>query len=177
MEWSIHTPYWKIGETMRGIIEGLAQGNGAQAECPPGAEHSVTVINVENVTPLKLIVSLVKANASKIKEIEENDKAGRPIPSFLVQHAFNRLGPGGTTAMGYDWESGPSGDSLYDLTVFSVGSMEMAKLLRENDPFTQNGLFYDPEYFEWFILYPFRKVSPTRKETVLQLLKDAGVEI
>lgn len=176
MEWSVHTPYWKIGETMRGIIEGLAQGNGAQPSCPPGAEHTVSVINVENVTPLKLIVSLVKANATRIKEIEENDKAGRPIPSFLVQHAFNRLGPGGTTAMGYDWESGPSSDALYDLTVFSVGSMEMAKLLRENDPFTQNGLFYDPEYFEWFIHYPFKKVSPTRKERVGQLLNQAGAE-
>ncbi|MGD9159343.1 MAG: hypothetical protein PVG39_13100 [Desulfobacteraceae bacterium] len=80
---------------MRGIIEGLAQGS--------GAEYTVSVINVENVTPLKLIVSLVKANASRIKEIEENDKADRPILSFLVHHAFNRLGPGGTTAMGYDW--------------------------------------------------------------------------
>ena len=170
MEWSVHTPYWKIGETMRGIIEGLAQGNGAQLSCPPGAERSVSVINVENVTPLRLIVSLVKANASRIKEIEENDKAGRPIPSFLVQHAFNRLGPGGTTAMGYDWESGPSGDSLYDLTVFSVGSMEMARLLRENDPFTQNGLFYDPEYFEWFIHTPFRKVSPGRRQILKKLL-------
>ena len=65
MEWSVHTPYWKIGETMRGIIEGLAQGNGAQPSCPPGAEHSVSVINVENVTPLKLIVSLIFVNASK----------------------------------------------------------------------------------------------------------------
>ena len=78
--------------------------------------------------------------------------------------------------MGYDWESGPSSDALYDLTVFSVGSMEMAKLLRENDPFTQNGLFYDPEYFEWVIHYPFKKVSPTRKERVRQLLNQAGVE-
>ena len=171
MEWSVHTPYWKIGETMRGIIEGLARGNGAQPSCPPGAEHTISVINVENVTPLKLIVSLAKANASRIKEIEENDKAGRPIPSFLVQHAFNRLGPGGTTAMGYDWESGPSGDSLYDLTVFSVGSMEMARLLRENDPFTQNGLFYDPEYFEWFIHMPFRKASPGHKDVLKRLLE------
>jgi hypothetical protein len=105
-----------------------------------------------------------------LKEIEENDKAGRPIPSFLVQHAFNRLGPGGTTAMGYDWESGPSGDSLYDLTVFSVGSMEMARLLRENDPFTQNGLFYDPEYFEWSIHIPFRKASPGRRQVLKKLL-------
>ncbi|MFC1838755.1 hypothetical protein ACFL1N_04180 [Thermodesulfobacteriota bacterium] len=177
MEWSVHTPYWKIGETMRCIIEGLAQGNGAQPSCPPGAEHKISVIEVENVTPLKLIVSLVKANASRIKEIEENDKAGRPIPSFLVQHAFNRLGPGGTTAMGYDWESGPSGDSLYDLTVFSVGSMEMARLLRENDPFTQNGLFYDPEYFEWFIHMPFRKVSPDRRQVLKKLLENAGVSL
>jgi hypothetical protein len=177
MEWSVHTPYWKIGYPMRSIIEGLAKGNGAHFSCPPGAEHTVSVINVENVTPLKLIASLAKANASRIKEIEENDKAGRPIPSFLVQHAFNRLGPGGTTAMGYDWESGPSSDALYDLTVFSVGSMEMAKLLRENDPFTQNGLFYEPDYFEWYIHHPFKKVSPTRKERVGQLLNQSGAAI
>jgi uncharacterized protein YciI len=175
MEWSVHTPYWKIGETMRAIIEGLARGNGALPSCPPGAEPTVSMINVENVTPRKLIVSLAKADASRIKEIEENDKAGRPIPSFLVQHAFNRLGPGGTTAMGYDWEAGPSADALYDLTVFSVGSLEMARLLRENDPFTQHGLFYDPDYFEWFIHTPFRKASPTRRDALKQLLDDAGV--
>jgi uncharacterized protein YciI len=177
MEWSVHTPYWKIGETMRATIEGLARGNGALPSCPPRAEPTVSMINVENVTPRKLIVSLAKANASRIKEIEENDKAGRPIPSFLVQHAFNRLGPGGTTAMGYDWEAGPSVDALYDLTVFSVGSLEMARLLRENDPFTQQGLFYDPDYFEWFIHTPFRKASPTRRDALKQLLDDAGVHM
>ena len=158
---------------MRSIIEGLAQGNGAQSSCPPGAATSVSVIRVRNVTPLKLIVSLAKANAGEIKKIEEADKAGQPIPSFLVQHAFNRLGPGGTTAMGYDWESGPSADSFYDLTVFSVGSIEMARLLRENDPFTQNGLFYEPDYFEWFIHFPLKKASPARKEILRQLLKQA----
>jgi hypothetical protein len=99
---------------------------------------------------------------------------GKPIPSFLVQHAFNRLGPGGTTAMGYDWESGPSADSLYDLTIFSVGSIEMARQLRENDPFTQNGLFYEPDYFEWFIHTPFRKASPGRREVLRQLLEQAS---
>jgi uncharacterized protein YciI len=177
MEWSVHTPYWKMGDPMRSIIEGLAQGNGAQSFCPPGAETHVSVIQVRNVTPLKLIVSLAKANAGEIKKIEEADKAGELIPSFLVQHAFNRLGPGGTTAMGYDWESGPSSDAFYDLTVFSVGSIEMARLLRENDPFTLNGLFYEPDYFEWYIHFPLRKVSPTRKEIVQQLLKKIGVEI
>ena len=177
MEWSVHTPYWKIGDPMRSMIEGLAQGNGAQSSCPPGAETQVSVIRVRNVTPLKLIVSLAKANAGEIKKIEEADKAGQPIPSFLVQHAFNRLGPGGTTSMGYDWESGPSSDALYDLTVFSVGSIEMARLLRENDPFTLNGLFYEPEYFEWYIHFPFRKVSPTRKKIVQRLLKEVGIEV
>lgn len=177
MEWSVHTPYWKIGPSMRGMIEGLAMGNGAIAACPPGAEASVSVINVENVTPRKLIVSLCKADAARIRQIEENDKAGKPIPSFLVQHAFNRLGPGGTTAMGYDWESGPSADSLYDLTVFSVGSIEMARLLRENDPFTQHGLFYDPDYFEWHIHTPFRKASPVRRKILRQLLAQSGTDV
>jgi uncharacterized protein YciI len=177
MEWSVHTPYWKIGDPMRSIIEGLAQGNGAQSSCPPGAESHVSVIQVRNVTPIKLIVSLAKADAGEIKKIEEADKAGQPIPSFLVQHAFNRLGPGGTTAMGYDWESGPSSDALYDLTIFSVGSIEMARLLRENDPFTLNGLFYEPDYFEWYIHFPFKKASPTRKKIVQRLLKEVGLEV
>jgi uncharacterized protein YciI len=173
MEWSVHTPYWKIGEPMRGIIEGLARGSGARPSCPPGAETTVSVINVENVTPRRLIVSLARADAQRIKEIEKNDKEGRPIPSFLVQHAYNRLGPGGTTAMGYDWESGPSADSLYDLTIFSVGSIEMARQLRENDPFTQHGLFYDPDYFEWFIHAPLRKASPGRRDVLEQLLQQS----
>ena len=177
MEWSVHTPYWKIGQPMRGIIEGLAMGNGAIPACPPGAEQKVSVINVENVTPRKLIASLCKADAARIRKIEENDKAGNPIPSFLVQHAFNRLGPGGTTAMGYDWEAGPSADALYDLTVFSVGSIEMARLLRENDPFTQHGFFYDPDYFEWCIHTPFRKASPGRRKILQELLKQSGAEI
>ena len=174
MEWSVHTPYWKIGEPMRGIIEGLAKENGALPSCPPGAEPAVSVINVQNVTPRRLIVSLARADAPRIKEIEKNDKEGRPIPSFLVQHAYNRLGPGGTTAMGYDWESGPSADSLYDLTVFSVGSIDMARQLRENDPFTQHGLFYEPDYFEWFIHAPFRKASPGRRDVLERLLRQSG---
>ncbi len=177
MEWSVHTPYWKIGPPMRGIIEGLARGNGAIPACPPGAEPTISEIRVENVTPRKLIVSLCKADAGRIRQIEENDKAGKPIPSFLVQHAFNRLGPGGTTAMGYDWESGPSADSMYDLTVFSVGSIDMARLLRENDPFTQHGLFYEPDYFEWHIHTPLRKASPVHRERLEQLLKQAGVDV
>jgi uncharacterized protein YciI len=171
MEWSVHTPYWKTGQPMRGMIEGLMRGIGALPSYPPGVNPTISVINVEIVTPPKLVVSLARADAPRIKQIEENDKAGKPIPSFLPQHAFNRLGPGGTTAMGYDWESGPSADSLYDLTIFSVGSIETARQLRENDPFTQNGLFYQPDYFEWFLHTPLRKASPGRREALQRLLE------
>jgi hypothetical protein len=90
-----------------------------------------------------------------------------------VKHAFNRLGPGGTTMMGYDWECGPSGDSLYDLTIFSVRSIDMAGSLRENDPFTLQGLFYEPDHFEWFIRVPLRKASPGRRTALKKLLEGA----
>ncbi|MBN2318397.1 MAG: hypothetical protein JXR49_04935 [Acidobacteria bacterium] len=53
----------------------------------------------------------------------------------------------------------------------------MARLLRENDPFTQHGLFYEPDYFEWHIQTPFRKASPVRREILRQLLEQAGAEI
>ena len=173
MEWSVHTPYWKTGQPMRGEIEGLMRGIGVLPSYPAGVSPSIKVIHVEIVTPPKLIVSLAKADARRLKQIENNDRAGRPIPAFLVQHAFNRLGPGGTTAMGYDWESGPSADSLYDLTVFSVSSIEMARQLRENDPFTKHGLFYEPVYFEWFIHMPFRKASPVRREALQRFLEQS----
>ncbi len=177
MEWSVHTPYWKTDQPMRGIIEGLMRGIGVLPSYAPGVDPAISEIRVEVVTPPKLVVSLAKADATRIKQIENDDKARKPVPSFLVQHAFNRLGPGGTTAMGYDWECGPSADSLYDLTIFSVGSIEMARQLRENDPFTQNGLFYEPEYFEWFIHTPLRKASPGRKAIVQQLLQQAGITL
>jgi uncharacterized protein YciI len=171
LEWSVHTPYWKLGQTARDESEGLMLGTGVLPSYPPGVDPAISEIKVEIVTPPRLVVSLAKVDVSRIKQIEHNHKAGRPIPSFLVQHAFNRLGPGGSAMMGYEWESGPSIDSLYDLTIFSVGSSEMARLLRENDPFTQHGLFYQPDYFEWFIHSPFRKASPGRREALQQLLE------
>ena len=79
--------------------------------------------------------------------------------------------------MGYDWEAGPSADQYYDLTIMSVGSMQMAIQLKENDPVSQQGLFYDHHYFEWSIFMPFSKVSPTYRETLKKLLIKAGVEL
>jgi len=176
MEWSVHTPYWKIGQPMRDMIEGLMRGIGALPSYPPGESPAIAIRNVEVVTPPRLVVSLARAAAARIKQIEQDEKAGKPVPSFLPQHAFNRLGPGGSTTMGYEWESGPSADACYDLAIYSVGSIEMARLLRENDPFTQNGLFYDPDYFEWFIHTPFRKASPGRRMVLQQLLEQAGTD-
>ncbi len=177
MEWSVHTPIWKISSAMQEEMQGLMRGAGILPTYPPEVSPPVKEIEVEIITPPKLIVSFARANPERIKKIENDQKSGKPAPSFLFQHAFNRLGPGGTTAMGYDWEVGPSSDALYDLTIMSVGSMEMAQLLRENDPFTQHGLFYDPGYFEWQIHMPLRKASPTRTETLKKFLARAGVEL
>lgn len=175
--WAVHTPTWKVALPIQEEIQNLMRGAGILPTYPPGIEPSVKEIKVEITTPPKLVVSFANANAEGLKKIENDQKSGKPAPAFLFQHAFNRLGPGGTTTMGYDWEAGPSSDSLYDLTIFSVGSMQMAQLLRENDPFTQNGLFYDPAYFEWYIHLPLRRASPTRVETLKQLLKQAGVQL
>ena len=79
--------------------------------------------------------------------------------------------------MGYDWEAGPSADQYYDLTIMSVGSMEMAVQLRENDPVSQQGLFYDHQYFEWSIFMPFTKVSPACKDNLQKHLLKAGVKL
>ncbi len=175
MGWSVHAPSWKTSPAMYERMQGLMRGVGILPNYPPEVTPPVKELKVEVTTPLKLIVTFCKANAEKIKKIEHDQQSGNPASVFLNQHAFMRLGPGGTTTVGYDWESGPSSDSLYDITILSVASMEMAQLLRENDPFTQNGLFYDLSYFEWYIHFPLRKVSPSQKETLKQLLKRAGV--
>lgn len=174
MEWSVRTPYWKCGPHMRGIIEEIMREDGILPSYPPGVNPPVSLQKVEVVTPLRLVVSLVRADAARLKQIHTNKKTGKPVPSFLPQHAFNRLGPGGSTRMGYEWEAGPSADSCYDLSIYSVGSIAMAKLLRENDPYTQNGVFYEPDYFEWFIHAPLRKASPGRRKALQQLLEQAG---
>ena len=77
--------------------------------------------------------------------------------------------------MGYDWESGPAVDYRNELSIFSVTSMQMAQLIRENDPFAQHGFFYDRRYFEWCIHMPLRKASPAHKEALERFLRGAGI--
>jgi len=176
--WSVHTPYWKIAEPTRGMIEGLMRGMGILPSYPPGVEPTVREIRVNVVTPPRLFASLARTDTERITRSEADDKAGKPVPSFLFQHAWNRLGPGGSTQSGYEWEAGPLGEAEYDLTIYSVASMEMAKMLRENDPFAQNGLFHDlDEYFEWTIHYPFRKATPGVRATLAEQMKQAGLPV
>jgi uncharacterized protein YciI len=178
MPWSVHTPYWKIAEPTRGMIEGLMRGMGILPTYPAGIQPPVREVRVNVVTPPRLFVSLARTDTERITKFEEDDKAGRPVPSFLYQHAWNRLGPGGSTQSGYEWEAGPLGDAVYDLTVYSVASVEMAKTLRENDPFTQNGLFHDTDdWFQWTIHYPFRKASPGIKAALAEQMKKAGLPV
>ena len=176
--WSVHTPYWKIAEPIRGMIEGLMRGMGILPTYPEGIEPPVREIQVNVVTPPRLFVSLARTDTERITKFEEDDKAGRPVPSFLYQHAWNRLGPGGSTQSGYEWEAGPLGEAEYDLTIYSVASMAMARMLRENDPFTQNGLFHDAnDWFEWTIHYPFRKASPGTRAVLAEQIKKADLPV
>jgi len=175
-EWQVHVPTWKIDASHREMMEGLLRAVNLLPNYPPGVKPEVNEIKVETVTPPKLFVSISRAQAKAIKKIERDQQAGKPVPAFFINHAFNRLGPGGTVQMGYDWEAGPSADQFYDLTIMSVGSLQMAQQLRENDPFSKHGLFYDHRYFEWFIFMPFLKASPVHKETLRKLLTRAGVK-
>jgi uncharacterized protein YciI len=168
-EWAIHTPFWRTNLTHRGLIEQIMKENGLLPVYPPGVVPSVNRIKVEIVTPPRLFVSLAK---TKVEYVQP--KPGAPMPSFLLYHVLNRLAPGGTAQMGYDWEGGPSLDYFYDLSILSVNSMDTARLLRENDPFTRQGIFYDCKYFEWIITMPYRKASPAYKETLRRSLKEAG---
>ncbi len=93
----------------------------------------------------------------------------------MYGHLYNRLGPGGTSQMGYEWESGPSEDQVYDLTIYSVNSVEFARDLRENDGFSRHDLFYDHRFFVWRIFTPFAKVSPLYRGTLQRFLEGAGV--
>lgn len=176
-EWNVHVPPWRLPTEDRQSIENLMRYVNILPSYPDGNQPSSREIRVKVVTPPKLFVVLSKSRPEAIKEIELEQSAGKPVPAYFLHHVFNRLGTGGTVQMGYDWESGPSVDQRYDLTVMSVSSLQMAQLLRENDHFSQHGLFYDHQYFEWRILMPLSKVSPIHKKTMQQWLRRAGTNL
>ena len=187
-QWAIHSPIWEANLPHRELIETVNREFGIWPKYPPGVKPPVREIKVELTTPPKLFASLAKINPEYIEKINQavveyieksnqDVEASRPVPAFFTHHVFNRDGPSGTTQMGYDWESGPSVDWRYDLSTFSVNSIEMARLIRENDAFVQHGVFYDCTYFEWCIHMPFRKASPTHKEALKRFLRGAGVKL
>ncbi|OGO42642.1 MAG: hypothetical protein A2137_03525 [Chloroflexi bacterium RBG_16_58_8] len=176
-EWRVHVPPWKIRPADREMMEGLMRYVNILPDYPPGAGPPVKEIHVEAITPPRLFVSISRAKSADIKKLERDQQAGKPVPAFFINHAFYRLGAGGTVTLGYDWEAGPSADQTRDLTVMSAGSMEMARLLRENDPVSQHGLFYDHRYFEWRIMWPLKKASPLYQDTLKRLLKQAGLKL
>jgi hypothetical protein len=173
--WSVHVPPWKLAPPQREEIESLMRDVGVLPGYPPGVTPQVIERKVQVVTPPKLVVCFSRADVARIKQIEEDHKSGRDMPAFFIEHVYNRLGPGGTTPMGYDWESGPSDDQVYDLTVYSVDSVETARRLRENDRFSRHGLFFDHRFFEWCIFTPFAKASPLYKGALRRFLEGAGI--
>ncbi len=176
-EWAIHSPPWKTNLPHRELIENLMRDIGILPKYPPGVKSPIKEIKVEIITPPKLFASFAKTNPEYQDKITQAMETGSPIPAFFIQHCYNRIGPGGTGDMGYDWESGPSVDFRDELSILSVNSLQMAQLVRENDPFTKHGLFYDYRYFEWCIHMPLRKASPAHKETLKRFLRGAGVKL
>jgi hypothetical protein len=173
--WSVHVPPWKLASRQREEIERLMRDVGVLPAYPPGVTPQIIEKGVDVVTPAKLVVCLSRTDPARIKQIESDQKTGGDVPAYFIEHVNNRLGPGGTTPMGYDWESGPSEDQVYDLTIYAVDSIETARRLRENDRFSRYGLFYDHRFFEWCIFTPFAKASPLYKVALQRFLEGAGV--
>ena len=174
--WSIHLPPWKLAPPMREELDRLMRDVGILPTYPAGVTPRVIEKKVDVIPPANMVVCFSRADVARIKQIEADHKAGREVPAFLIEHFYNRMGPGGTSPMGYDWESGPSDDQVYDLTIYSVGSVEMARMLRDNDRFSRYGLFYDHHFFEWRIFTPFNKVASLYKGVLQRFLEGAGVK-
>lgn len=73
------------------------------------------------------------------------------------------------------WAGGPLGNYEACLQIFAVNSIGDAKNIVERDPFSIKGIFYDNQYYEWFIHMPLRKASPAHKEKLRQSLKQVGI--
>ena len=177
-QFAIHSPSWKMNLPDREWVEEDLRNFGILPSYPPGVKPQIREIKVELITPPRLFASFTEEKDPEYeRKLIRDTKAGKPVPAFLIQHVFYRLGPGGTGQMGFDWESGPSIDTRYDLSIYSVDSIQTAKLLRENDPLNKHGIYYDCTYFEWCIHMPFRKASPTHKEALERFLNGAGVKL
>jgi len=171
-EWHIHSPIWKTNVASIGNGD-LLRDFGLLPKYPPEIKPQIVELKVEVTTPQRLFASFAKGTEEPVK----GWLSGKEPPAFIVQHLFNRAGPGGMGPMGYDWESGPAVDRSCDLTILAVNSMQMAQLIRENDASVRYGANYDCRYFEWCIHIPFRKASPQHKETLKKFLRNVEVKL
>lgn len=76
---------------------------------------------------------------------------------------------------GLTWAGGPLGSYNASLQILAVNSLDEAKRAVENDPFSVQGIFYDNEFYEWFIHAPFGKASPAHKEQLRLSLIKTGI--
>ncbi len=76
---------------------------------------------------------------------------------------------------GLTWAGGPLGNYIGTLQIFAVSSLEEAKKVVENDPFYIKEIFYDNEFYEWFIHMPFSKASIAHKENLRLSLTNIGI--
>jgi hypothetical protein len=173
--WEIHSPRWKIAANFREADEKFLYSAGLLPQYPPEIKQSIGEIIVDNITPPRLFACFSKMNRGILNQwLSPHSKTASVV---MVQHVYNCAGQGGAGSMGYHWLSGPSVDYTLDLSIFSVNSLFMAQLIKENDSFSRYGIFYDFRYFEWCIHMPFRKASPQHKETLKRLMEKAGIKV
>jgi hypothetical protein len=172
--WEVHSPYWKIPPYFIEADQNFQAGAGLKPAYPPGTGPHIKEVKVDVVTPSKLFACFSKFNREILKPYLSPESETASI--ILIQHVYNCAGQGGAGPMGYHWLSGPSVDYTRDLSIFSVNSLFMAQLIKENDAFSRYGLFQDMRYFEWRIHMPIRKASPQHRERLTGLLNKAGVK-
>jgi uncharacterized protein YciI len=173
--WEVHSPYWRIPPYFIETDKKFQSGAGLRPEYPPGMEPAIEEIRVAATTPYKLFACFSKMNRDVLKPYLSPES--KTASMILIQHVYNCSGQGGAGPMGYHWLAGPSIDYTQDLTILSVNSLMMAQLIKENDAFSRYGLFYDIRYFEWCIHIPLRKASPQHRGALIQLFKNAGINV
>ena len=129
LEWTIHSPIWRANLTDREKLYNIARDFGVLPKYPPEVKPAIVEIKVDIITPSRLVASIAKMNKESVEKTEQEKESGGSVPAFLIQHSLYRNGPGGTSQIGYDWEGGPSVDYRYDLSIFSVNSIQMAQVL------------------------------------------------
>lgn len=170
--WEVHSPYWKVSSLFREADRQFQASAGTQNKYPEGVKPPIEEIRLDILTPKKLFACFSKMDMAILKPWLSPES--RTKSAIMMQHIYNCSGQGGAGTMGYHWMAGPSADYTLDLTIFSVNSLTMAQLIKENDAFSRYGIFYDIRYFEWCIHIPLRKASPQHREILKRFLAGTG---